>query len=103
MILNNLMRENQILVSEALALKRETRALKPTIRLLFNRHSVDTLSDRVHRRSESFLRADASIGASISLPGDLNGRLSDAADLAILMYVRSAGSSLIQECLSDLN
>lgn len=103
MTLNNLKGEYQILVSEALALKRETRALKPTIRMLFNRRSVDTLRDRIDRLSESFLKADASIGASTSLPGDINGRLSEASALAILMYVRSAVASLIHECYSDLN
>lgn len=33
----------------------------------------------------------------------MNGRLSEAAALAILMYVRSAVGSLIHECYSDLN
>jgi hypothetical protein len=103
MTLNNLKGEYQILVTEALALKRETRALKPTVRMLFRRRPVDTLRDRVDRLSESFLKADASIGASTSLPGDINGRLSEASALAILMYVRSSVGSLIHECYSDLN
>ena len=66
----NLKGEFNVLHTQALALKREARALRPTLRLLVARSPIDRFASRVDELSEQFFQADSRLSAAASVPGD---------------------------------
>ena len=99
----NLKGEFNVLHTQALALKREARALRPTLRLLVARSPIDRFASRVDELSEQFFQADSRLSAAASVPGDINGRISEAAAYSIAASAREAVRSLLHECYADVN
>jgi hypothetical protein len=99
----NLKGEFQGLLTEALALKRESRALRPTIRALFNRSTLDALESRADQLFEAFAQADTRLAQAGNLDVGFNGIVMEAASYAIVASARESVRTTIHEVHSDID
>jgi len=99
----NLKGEFQVLLNDALALKRETRALRQTVRLLVDRGPLDRLGGRIDQLSESFSQADTRLAQAGALDVGINGLIMEAAAYAIVASARESVRTVIHEAYADLS
>jgi hypothetical protein len=100
---NNLKGEYQILVPEAVELKKELRKLAPSPRLLFFRRPLDVIEARLDTLSQSFSTGDSHL-ANTSIPSH---GVADwgtyAAGAQAVWYSRETVRTLIHECYADIH
>lgn len=99
----NLKGEFQVLLTQALALKRETRAMRQTVRLWVDRRPLDRIGERLDSLSDSFSQADARLGQAGTLNNNINGLIMEAASYAIVASTRESVRTLIHEAYGDLS
>lgn len=100
---SNLKGEYQILVPEAVALKKEIRKFAPSPRLLFYCRPLDAIEVRLDALSLSFSTADSHL-ANASIPSHgVAGWGTYAAGAQAVWYSRETVRTLIHECYADIH
>ena len=99
----NLKGEFQILLNDAMALKRESRAMRPSLGMLLNRSALDQLEARVDSLFEAFALADSRLAQAGQLDVGINGLIIESASYSIVASARESVRTLIHEAQSDVN
>jgi len=99
----NLKGEFQSLLNEALALKRDSRVIQPTLRSLIDRSALGKLEARADQLFESFAQADTRLAQAGNLDAGFNGIVIEAASYAMVASARESVRTIIHEIRADID